>query len=88
MPETTHTSDSIMAGKGKGKRPREQTSKGGSGVSPPEKRTSRAVQKKNNTIQTTISEWVMDDEATHSQLTEEHINSEEMNPLRHPHISI
>ena len=64
-----------MAGKGKGKCPHEQISKGGSSVSAPEKRTSRAVQKNNNTIQTTISEWVMYDEATLSKLTEEHINS-------------
>ena len=45
-----------MAGKGQGKRPREQTSKGNSGVSPPEKRQSRVSRKKKNVIQTSISE--------------------------------
>ena len=64
-----------MNGKGKGKRSREQTNKGGSGVTPPEKRTSRAVRKKNNTIQTTISEWVMDDDDIQSQITHDHINN-------------
>ena len=56
---------------GKGKRPREQSCKGGSGVTPPpqEKRTSRAIRKRKNTIQTALSEWVTDDDATHSQPT-------------------
>ena len=56
---------------GKGKRPREQSCKGGSGVTPPpsEKRTSRAIRKRKNTIQTSLSEWVTDDDPTHSQPT-------------------
>ena len=57
----------IMAGKGK--RPREQSCKGGSGATPPEKRTSRVIRKRKNTIQTSLSEWVTDDDATHSQPT-------------------
>ena len=69
-----------MNGKGKGKRSREQTNKGSSGVTPPEKRTSRAVRKKNNTIQTTISEWVMDDDDIQSRLTHDHINNEHIEP--------
>ena len=56
-----------MAGKGKGKRTREQTSKGNSGVSPPEKRQSRVSRKKKNVIQTSISEWIMDDDNVKSR---------------------
>ena len=69
-----------MNGKDKDKHSREQTNKGGSGVTSPEKRTSRAVRKKNNTIQTTISEWVMDDDDIHSQLTHDPINNEHIQP--------
>ena len=79
---TYNTTIIIMTGKGKGKRSRKQTNKGGSGVSPPEKRTSRAARKKNNTIQATISEWVMDDDDTHSRLTHEHINNDHMLPTK------
>ena len=56
-----------MAGKGKEKRTREQTSKGNSGVSPPEKRQSWVSRKKKNVIQTSISEWIMDDDNVKSR---------------------
>ena len=50
------------------------------GFHPPEKRTSRVVRKNNNTIQTTISEWIMDDDDPHSQLTHDHSNNEHIQP--------
>ena len=56
-----------MAGKGNGKRTREQTSKGNNGVSPPEKRQSRVSRKNKNVIQTSISEWIMDDDNVKSR---------------------
>ena len=56
MGGTTRTS-----GKGKGKRPREQRQ---SGISPPKKRQTKPVKKRSNTLQTTLSEWVHDDEGT------------------------
>ena len=65
-----------MSGKGKHNR----SNKGGSGILPHEKRTSRDVRKKSNPIQTTISEWVMDGDDTHSQLTHDHINNEHILP--------
>ena len=63
-----------MAEKGKGKRPREQTSKGNSGVSPPEKRRSRVSRKKKNVIQTSISEWIMDDDNVNSRVSVNNID--------------
>ena len=63
-----------MAGKGKGKRTREQTIKGNSGVSPPEKRQSRVSRKKKNVIQTSISEWIMDDDNVKSRVSANNID--------------
>ena len=56
-----------MAGKGRGKRSRDQISKESSGVSPPVKKASVAIRRKRNTVQTSISEWIRDDDVTHSQ---------------------
>ena len=51
------------------KRTREQATKGNCGISPPNKRagTAKTVRRRSNTIQTTISEWVLDEELPMSQ---------------------
>ena len=58
-----------MVGKKSKKRTREQATKGNSGISPPNKRagTAKTVRRRRNTIQTTISEWVLDEELPMSQ---------------------
>ena len=47
----------------RGKRQREQTTKGGSGISPPTKKTSTAIRRRKDTLQTSISDWIVDDSA-------------------------
>ena len=49
---------------GKGKRVRDHTNKGRSGIMPPEK---RVIRKSKNVVQTSISEWMTDYDITHSQ---------------------
>ena len=58
-----------MVGKKSKKRTREQATKGNSGISPPNKRagTAKTVRRRSNAIQTTISEWVLDEELPISQ---------------------
>ena len=58
-----------MVGKKSKKRTREQATKGNSGILPPNKRagTAKTVRRRSNTIQTTISEWVLDEELPTSQ---------------------
>ena len=58
----------------RGKRQREQTTKGGSGISPPNKKASTAIRRRKDTIQTSISEWIIDDSITHSQSVAAPIN--------------
>ena len=76
-----------MAGKGKRKRPREQTRKGNSGVSTPERRQSRVFRKKTNVIQTSTSEWIMDDDNVNSRVSVNNIDITpplSLLPLSHP----
>ena len=58
-----------MVGKKSKKRTREQATKGNSGISTPNKRagTAKTLRRRSNTIQTTISEWVLDEELPMSQ---------------------
>ena len=51
---------------GKGKRARDQTTRGGSSISPPKKRTMKAAKRN---LQPTISEWLTDDEIVCSQVS-------------------
>ena len=74
----------VGKGKGKGKRPRELTSYGNSGVSPPEKITSRVSRTKINVIQTSISEWLTDDDITNSHVSPNDINITSLMPLSQP----
>ena len=56
-----------MPAKGRGKRQREQTNREVSGITPPKKKTSVAFRRRKNTVQTSISEWITDDDVTHSK---------------------
>ena len=68
-----------MAGKGRGKRSRDQASKDSSGITPPVKKSSVAIRRK-KTVQTSISEWITDDDLTQSRRYTEHSSSQANTP--------
>ena len=76
-----------MAGKGRGKRSRDQTSKDSSGITPPVKKSSVAIRRK-KTVQTSISEWITDDDITQSRRnTEENTPAPQQTPPSLPPIA-
>ena len=69
------------------KRTRKQTTKGNSGISPPTKRAGTAktvrMRSRSNTIQTTLSEWVLDEELPMSQYNSANPHTQAADPHKY-----